>query len=125
MKVLKYSEDTVEVSEGEGMDPKLKRNRDARIFLKGVILGFGLAAAASTLFNLFNEQREMRKTSGLSGSTYPSYESKGGMLGDLSYAVDESTSAFRDAVRTLDKTFESGIKAIDSVKDVIDKIREE
>ena len=57
-------------------------------------------------------------------SRFRTHDESGGILGDLSHVVDESTTAFSDAVRTLDKTFESGRRAIDSVQDVIDKIRE-
>jgi hypothetical protein len=98
--------------------------RESSSFVKGMIVGFGLAAVASVLFNLFQEQRANRRREFSAESRIRKQDENGGVLGDLSYIVDESTSAFNDAVRTLDRTFESGRKAIESVADVINKIRE-
>ena len=113
----------IEIVEHSGSrSPRREQMRhDTGVFLKGVILGFGLAAVASTLFNLFAEQREERKKY---SSPHRSGGGTEGKLGDLSYVIDESTSAFRDAVKTLDRTFESGVKAVESVQEVIDKIRD-
>ncbi|HEX9745984.1 MAG TPA: hypothetical protein VGB30_11215 [bacterium] len=116
MTVVKRHNDSVEV--GESRRRRDDSNWDTVTFIKGVILGFGIAAVAHTAFNLFNELRDARSEDGV-----PGHEHTGGKMGDLSYVLDESTNAFQDAVKTLDKTFESGIKAVESVQDVIDKIR--
>jgi hypothetical protein len=110
--------------EPAGEDVGACRGSTASAFIKGLIVGFGLAAVASVVFNIFNEQRASRRKSFSQESRIKDQDESGGVLGDLSYIIDESTSAFGDAVRTLDKTFESGRKAIESVQDVIDKIRE-
>ncbi len=100
------------------------RRRETGSFIRGMILGFGLAAAASVLLNLFQEQRAVRKKSMTAESRIRRQDESGRVIGDLSYVIDESTAAFKDAVRALDRTFESGKRALDSVQDVIDKIRE-
>ena len=99
-------------------------NPETAAFLRGVIVGFGAAAVASVCFNLFQEQRARRRHAMTTDSRMRTYDESGGVMGDLSNLVDEGTSAFRDAVRTLDRTFESGVRAIETVQDIIDKIRE-
>ncbi len=101
-----------------------RRKRDTLIFLRGAVVGFGVAAVASALFGLFQEQGKRRRRSMSAESRIRTQDESGGVLGDLSYIVDESTSAFKDAVQTLDRTFESGRMAVETIQDVIDKIRE-
>ena len=43
---------------------------------------------------------------------------------DISSIVDESANSFRDAVDVLDRTFTSGRNMMESVIEVIEKIRE-
>jgi len=105
-------------------DNREKSRRDATMFLSGMVAGFGLAAVASVLFNLFQEQSSRRRRSQTTESRIRRQDESGGVLGDLSHIIDESTSAFKDAVKTLDRTFESGKAALDSIQDVINKIRE-
>ncbi len=99
-------------------------NHDASILLRGIVIGFGLAAVASVAFNLFQDQRQKRRKAMSADSRIRTHDESGGVLGDLSYIIDESTGAFKDAVQALDKTFETGKQAIDTFQDVIDKIRE-
>ena len=113
-----------ELTERERPEITELRRRDTANFVKGMVIGFGLAAIASTFLNLFNEQRARRKEAMGTESRFRRQDESGGVLGDLSNIIDESSQAFRDAVRTLDKTFESGQSAIESVQTVIDKIRE-
>jgi len=101
-----------------------RRKRDTLIFIRGAVVGFGVAAVASALFGLFQEQGKRRRRSMTAESRIRKQDESGGVLGDLSYIVDESTSAFKDAVQTLDRTFESGRMAVETIQDVIDKIRE-
>ena len=103
---------------------KVEKQHDTAIFLKGMIIGFGLAAVASAAFGLFRDQQQRRKKYNSAESRAQSHDESGGVLGDLSNIIDESSSAFRDAVQSLDKTFESGRHAIETFQDVIDKIRE-
>ena len=110
-----------EVSRDEIGTPRF----DGGTFLKGLLVGFGLAAVASVAFNLFQEQRDRRKSSMKPDSRLRSYDEAGGVLGDLSHVIDESGAAFTDAVKTLDTAFESGRRAVETVQDVIDKIREQ
>lgn len=100
------------------------RRRDTSNFVKGLVIGFGLAAVASAFLNLFQEQRERRRDMMRTESRFRSQDESGNVLGDLSNIIDESSFAFRDAIKTLDKTFEAGQSAIESVQNVIDKIRE-
>ena len=100
------------------------RGRDSLMILRGLVIGFGLAAVASALFGLFQEGRSRRRDAMTPASRLRRQDEAGGVLGDLSHVVDESTSAFSDAVRALDRTFESGRRAIETVQDVINKIRE-
>jgi hypothetical protein len=51
-------------------------------------------------------------------------DESGGVLGDLSNLVDEGSTAFRDAVRTVDNTCESVVRGLESIGDVIHKIRQ-
>ncbi len=108
----------------ERSDRQELRRRDTANFIKGMVIGFGMAAVASSVFNLFSEQRSRRKEAMATESRFRRHDENGNVLGDLSNIIDESSQAFRDAVRTLDKTFESGQAAIESVQSVIDKIRE-
>jgi len=93
-------------------------------FLKGLIVGFGAAAVASAVFGLFSEQQRKRKNSMDPVQRMQARDESGGIVGDLSHVIDESTSAFNDAVKMLDRTFESGKQALESVQQVIDRIRE-
>lgn len=113
-----------EVTSLEKSERLEQRRRDTGNFVKGMVIGFGLAAVASVFFNLFHEQRERRKEAMGTESRFRRQDESGNVLGDFSNIIDESSQAFRDAVRTLDKTFESGQAAIESVQSVIDKIRE-
>jgi hypothetical protein len=108
----------------EASDAREKARRDATMLLSGMVVGFGLAAVASVLFNLFQEQSSRRRRSQTTESRIRRQDESGGVLGDLSHIIDESTSAFKDAVKTLDRTFESGKAALDSIQDVINRIRE-
>ncbi|MCX6646753.1 MAG: alkaline phosphatase family protein [bacterium] len=101
-----------------------QHRHDTANFIKGMVIGFGLAAVASSFFNLFTEQRSRRKEAMATETRFRRHDESGNVLGELSNIIDESSQAFRDAVRTLDKTFESGQAAIESVQSVIDKIRE-
>jgi len=101
-----------------------ERSKDTQVFLKGIIVGFGLAAVASAAFGLFRLQAERRKEAGSTGSRIREYDESGNILGDLSNIIDESSGAFRDAVQALDQTFESGRQALDTFSDVVDKMRE-
>jgi len=101
-----------------------ERRKDQGVFLKGFIIGFGAAAAAGMIFGLFKDRAEKRRESTSTGARIRSQDESGGVIGDLSNIIDESSSAFKDAVRTLDRTFESGRMAIESFQDIIDKIRE-
>jgi len=102
-----------------------QRSRDAQVFLKGMIVGFGLAAVASAAFGLFRQQSRRRKDERSAGSRIRRYDESGNILGDLSNILDESTGAFRDAVQTLDQTFETGRQALDTFGKVVDKMREQ
>ena len=102
-----------------------QRSRDAQVFLKGMIIGFGLAAVASAAFGLFRQQSKRRKYEHSAGSRIQRYDESGNILGDLSNIIDESTCAFRDAVHTLDQTFETGRQALDTFGKVVDKMREQ
>jgi|WetSurMetagenome_2_1015567.scaffolds.fasta_scaffold1128588_1 hypothetical protein len=113
-----------EITDLERSEKQAQCRRDTANFIKGVVIGFGLAAVASSVFNLFSEQRSRRKESMATETRFRRHDESGNVLGDLSNIIDESSQAFRDAVRTLDKTFESGQAAIESVQSVIDKIRE-
>jgi len=101
-----------------------RRSRDTSMFLKGMVVGFGLAAVTSALFSLFQEQRTSRKQAMSAESRIKRHDEAGGVVGDLSYILDESSGAFKDAVKALDRTFESGKAALDSIQDVINKIRD-
>lgn len=94
------------------------------MFLKGMVVGFGLAAVASALFNVFQDQRSARRQAMSAESRIRRHDERGDVMGDLSYIIDESGGAFKDAVKALDRTFESGKVALDSIQDVINKIRE-
>ncbi|HDS29758.1 MAG TPA: hypothetical protein ENN67_01815 [Firmicutes bacterium] len=98
---------------------------DSGSFLKGIILGFGLAAVASVFLNFFQEKREFRRSAMTPQSRLRRQDESGGILGDLSHVVDESSAAFTGAVKSLDKAFDSGRRAIETVQEVIDKIREQ
>ncbi len=124
MSIVRVSDEEYEMLESEPEEVR-EPTGEGHMFLKGLIVGFGLAAVASLLLNLFQEQRESRRRSMSPESRFRSHDESGGVLGDLSHVVDESSSAFSDAVRTLDRAFDSGRKAIEGVKDVIDKIREQ
>jgi hypothetical protein len=86
-------------------------------FLKGMIVGFGLAAVATVFYDLFREQRRRRLQSGSSFSR----RRDGDLLGGLTGLVDEGRGAFRDAVDARDRTFDSGTRAVQSVQDVVGK----
>jgi hypothetical protein len=101
-----------------------RKSRDTSMFLKGMVVGFGLAAVASAIFSVFQEQRTSRRQAMTPESRIRRHDEAGGVVGDLSYIIDESSGAFRDAVKALDKTFESGKAALDSIQDVINKIRD-
>ena len=97
---------------------------DSQVFLKGIIVGFGLAAVASAACGLFKSQAAHRKEENSTGSRLRRQDESGNVLGDLSNIIDESSGAFRDAVKSLDHTFETGRKALDTFNDVVDKMRE-
>jgi hypothetical protein len=99
-------------------------NRETGILVRGIIIGFGLAAAANAFFNIFQEQRSRRKSAMSPESRMRRQDESGGVVGDLSNLVDEGTSAFRDAVRTVDNTCESVTRGLESIGDVIHKIRQ-
>jgi hypothetical protein len=103
---------------------RAEKQHDTSLFLKGMIVGFGLAAVASAAFGIFKDQQGRRKRFNSAESRAQSHDESGGVLGDLSNIIDESSSAFKDAVQSLDRTFESGRQAIETFQDVIDKIRE-
>lgn len=123
MALVEREFDSEEISIERAEKHELQR-RDTSTFVKGMVIGFGLAAVASVFFNLFQEQRERRRDMMRTESRFRSQDESGNVLGDLSNIIDESSSAFSDAIKTLDKTFEAGQSAIESVQNVIDKIRE-
>lgn len=95
-------------------------NPDYGPFLKGVIVGFGLAAVANLFFDLFREQRRRRR----SGGSGLDRRRDGDLVGGISDLVSESKGAFVDAVDALDRTFDSGVRAVQSVKDVMGKCKD-
>jgi len=110
----------VEISDTEADE---NRSRDSMMLMRGIIVGFGLAAVLSMFFNLFREQHERRRSS-LSDDCPDDYSDEGEKIRDISSVMDESANAFRDAVDVLDRTFESGRQVIESIGEVIDKIRQ-
>ncbi|MFH1675682.1 MAG: hypothetical protein ABIC40_01570, partial [bacterium] len=83
----------------------------------------GLAAVMSVLFNLFKEQRERRRSC-LSDDCSEDYSGEDRRIRDIPSLMDESANAFRDAVDVLDRTFESGQQVIQSIGEIVDKIRQ-
>lgn len=119
-----YWEDPQDMPVETCVDKPVTGKLDVPSFLKGIILGFGLAAVASVFFNFFSERRAKRAYAMSPEARLKKQDESGGIIGDLTNLVGESTEAFKDAVQTLDRTFETGVKAIETVQNVINKIRE-
>jgi len=122
MEIAEREYGSITVRDRNGSDDE--RHKTTGTFLKGFIVGFGAAAAVGVIFGIFRESAERRKVSRSTASRIRTQDESGGVIGDLSNIIDESTTAFKDAVQTLDRTFESGRMALESFQDVINKIRE-
>jgi hypothetical protein len=96
----------------------LSINKDTEIFIKGLIVGVGIAGAAGAIFSLISMRNR-----GKSGSQAGNGEPVGlaGVITGVTDLVTEGTSAFRDAVDALDRTFESGVNAYERVQEAMSK----
>jgi hypothetical protein len=100
----------------------ISNNQDSQVFLRGLIIGFGIAAAAGVVWGLFRNRRQRLSGPGYDSDCYRGSGSSAGVMEGISNIIEGGATAFKDAVDAVDRTCQSVTRGIETVQDAFDKI---
>jgi len=109
---------------GDELDsPSRGLSRETKYFIEGLIVGFGLGAAIYTVFGLLRGRRLHLYESMAPRRRMVAQDESGGIIGDFAHVVDEGTSAFKEAVQTVERVTESVARGVETFQDLLEKMR--
>jgi len=110
--------------EGDELDsPSRGLSREAKYFIEGLIVGFGLGAAIYTVFGILRGRRARFYELMAPQRRMLAQDESGGIIGDFAHVVDEGTSAFKEAVQTVERVTESVARGVETFQDLLEKMR--
>jgi hypothetical protein len=106
------------------VDREPARDEDNKIFLRGLLIGFGLAATAGVVFSICRSRRRYR--------TGPDYEDRydrsrdsSGVIQGVADLVQGGACAFKDAMDAVDRTCQSVTQGIETVQDAFGRFSDD
>lgn len=94
-------------------------SRETKMFVRGFVIGFGVATALSALFGFMRARRPRYEMGGYNPDMPDEPAPRQGFLEGLADLIEHGISSFVQALESIERTAEAGVTAVGTVQEAL------